>query len=160
MITKSLLSFFAVLVFTATCYSQNFKSVKISGEQHHSIIHKLYNAVEAGKITAYEQDLRTKVAPDKLAKKTELEEIISIYPDPNDPYKYYDTVIVSSFDARNVRGLVIHSENAAFFSPYYTIYNADGETNKPLFWIKREDAKKVLTKDEYEQLINLLEKAE
>jgi len=132
----------------------------------------IYNAVIKGEIAAYSNDSLSKFAlltKEKALEKGRTEEMIQYIPDPEYPDFYIDSLIITPFKTDRIKAYEISAkifqpnQNAlsnlklnAFAICYEPIIGGIKLREQALFYIKYEDLQKLIKKDDFEMLGNLI----
>lgn len=118
----------------------------------------LYEAVANGDLTAYRNDsLESFYTPEEVMEIGGYEETVQIYPDPDDPYYYYDSVIYSPFDETKIikyqllEDWIFDKQSGLFSARIIALapmYKPEVEgmelPEQPMFWVDWNEARQYL----------------
>ena len=137
--------------------------VKDEKEYYTKVITKIHESLLDGSIQAYKtEDFETALSTEEVELAGAQEDLVRIYPEPDDPYYYIDSVIMEPVELTTMPLLMVKEQwnydantnirlsKALAIAPAY-FPKVEGITlaKAPLYWIKMDDLEKVLDAHDY-----------
>ncbi|MDQ3072228.1 MAG: hypothetical protein M3Q97_03030 [Bacteroidota bacterium] len=146
---KRLILFFVLLTSSLTLPAQRITTYVSPVDYKNYVMYRfeqinraIYAAVYNGRVTAYaDNGFGEAYSKENLRSLGSHEEIVSVYLDPNDPYAYTDTLIVSPLDPMHISSLKFSSPNftnpATSIEVFYSSYGNIPENT--LYFLRSKD---------------------
>lgn len=135
----------------------------------------LYNSVRNGKIQAFRYDSLTPsclLTKEQVADLGKTEEVVQIFPNPDFPDYYIDSLIVTRITLKDIKGFevsvkmqrdkgktVINAELNAFALRYIPNIGGIKLNEQALFWIKYKDLNQFMKKEDFKIMNDLVFKS-